>query len=75
MAELNEIGPGVVCEIATDYIVEGNEIIGCFGIDVEEEILYVIEAKAVICSTGGASGLYKPNNPILKNEKNMDKYN
>lgn len=46
-----------------DYIVEDNIIKGAFGISEEEEILYVFESKAVICATGGASGLYKPNNP------------
>ncbi|MGL5353310.1 MAG: adenylyl-sulfate reductase subunit alpha [Clostridium sp.] len=54
---------------ATDYIVENGEIIGCFAIDVEDEILYVVEAKAVICSTGGASGIYKPNNPGFSRHK------
>ena len=46
-----------------DYIVEDNAIKGAFGISEEEEILYVFESKAVICATGGAAGLYKPNNP------------
>ena len=54
---------------ATDYIVENGEIIGCFAIDVEEKILYSIEAKAVICGTGGASGVYKPNNPGFSRHK------
>lgn len=46
-----------------DYIVEDNVIKGAFGISEEEEVLYVFESKAVICATGGAAGLYKPNNP------------
>lgn len=54
---------------ATDYIVQDGEIIGCFAIDVEDEILYVVEAKSVICSTGGASGIYKPNNPGFSRHK------
>ena len=54
---------------ATDYIIEDGEIIGCFAIDVEEKILYTIEAKAVICATGGASGVYKPNNPGFSRHK------
>lgn len=52
-----------------DYIVRDNEIIGAYGIGVDEEILYVIESKAVICATGGASGLYKPNNPGFSRHK------
>lgn len=54
---------------AIDYIVEDEEIVGCFAIDVEDKILYVIKAKAVICATGGASGLYKPNNPGFSGHK------
>jgi len=52
-----------------DYIVKDNEIIGAYGIGVDEEILYVIESKAVICATGGASGLYKPNNSGFSRHK------
>lgn len=54
---------------AIDYIVKDNEIIGTYAISVEEDIFYVIEAKAVICSTGGAAGLYKPNNPGFSRHK------
>jgi len=54
---------------ATDYIVEDGEIIGCFAIDLESKTLYVIEAKSVICATGGASGVYKPNNPGFSRHK------
>jgi adenylylsulfate reductase subunit A len=54
---------------AIDYIVEDNEIIGTYAISFEEDIFYVIEAKAVICSTGGAAGLYKPNNSGFSRHK------
>ncbi|BCZ46729.1 adenylylsulfate reductase subunit alpha [Clostridium gelidum] len=54
---------------AIEYIVENNEIIGAYAISVEEDIFYVIEAKAVICSTGGAAGLYKPNNSGFSRHK------
>lgn len=52
-----------------DYIVEDNKILGAFGIDVEKEVFYVISSKAVICTTGGAAGLYKPNNPGFSQHK------
>ncbi|AGX44855.1 adenylyl-sulfate reductase subunit alpha [Clostridium saccharobutylicum] len=52
-----------------DYIVKDNHILGAFAIDVEEEVLYEIRAKKVICATGGASGLYKPNNPGFSRHK------
>lgn len=52
-----------------DYIVKDNRIYGAFAIGVEEEILYQIKAKKVICATGGASGLYRPNNPGFSRHK------
>lgn len=53
----------------TDYIVEEGKVIGAYGFSLDEEILYVISAKAVICTTGGAAGLYKPNNPGFSKHK------
>ena len=47
----------------TDYIIEENEIKGAWGFNIEENIFYDIRAKAVLCATGGAAGLYRPNNP------------
>ena len=44
-------------------------VIGAYGFHVEENIFYVIYSKAVICTTGGASGLYKPNNPGFSKHK------
>lgn len=52
-----------------DYIVKDHEVIGAYGFDIEGNIFYVIYAKAVICTTGGASGLYKPNNPGFSRHK------
>lgn len=52
-----------------DYIVKDNEVIGAYGFHIEENIFYVIYSKAVICTTGGASGLYKPNNPGFSKHK------
>ena len=53
----------------TDYEVENNRIKGAFGIGIENDTLYVIEANAVIVATGGAAGLYKPNNPGFSRHK------
>jgi len=52
-----------------DFILEDGKIVGAYGIGVNEEVFYVIEAKAVICATGGASGLYRPNNPGFSRHK------
>lgn len=53
----------------TDYIVQNNRIYGAFAIGVETPVLYEIRAKAVICATGGAAGLYRPNNPGFSRHK------
>jgi len=52
-----------------DYIVKDSVVIGAYGFHIEENIFYVIYSKAVICTTGGASGLYKPNNPGFSKHK------
>ncbi|MGN0291961.1 MAG: adenylyl-sulfate reductase subunit alpha [Lachnospiraceae bacterium] len=53
----------------TDYLVENNRITGAVGFHVDEEIIYYIRAKAVLCTTGGAAGLYRPNNPGFSRHK------
>ncbi len=52
-----------------DYIVENGKAVGAYGFSIEKNILYVISSKAVICATGGAAGLYKPNNPGFSRHK------
>ena len=53
----------------TDYIVEDNMIKGAFGFHMENGTAYEICAKKVLCATGGAAGLYKPNNPGFSRHK------
>lgn len=45
-----------------DYIIEDDEILGAVGFGIKEDVFYSIKAKAVICATGGAAGIYSPNN-------------
>ncbi|WP_290746206.1 adenylyl-sulfate reductase subunit alpha [Fibrobacter sp. UBA4309] len=52
-----------------DYSVHDNKIDGAFGFGIENDTFYAIEAKAVIIATGGAAGLYKPNNPGFSRHK------
>lgn len=52
-----------------DYSVKDNKINGAFGFGIESGIFYTIEAKAVIIATGGAAGLYKPNNTGFSRHK------
>lgn len=53
----------------TDFAVKNNKINGAYGIGIENDTFYIIEAKAVIVVTGGAAGLYKPNNPGFSRHK------
>ena len=52
-----------------DYAVHNNKINGAFGFGIENDTFYAIEAKAVIIATGGAAGLYRPNNPGFSRHK------
>lgn len=53
----------------TDFIVENNEIKGAYGFDVNDAVFYEINVKAVLVATGGAAGLYRPNNPGFSRHK------
>ena len=53
----------------TDLITIDHKVYGAVGFSIEEKGAYVINAKKVIISTGGASGLYKPNNPGFSRHK------
>lgn len=53
----------------TDYIVRGNTMAGALGFDMRTGTAYEIRAKAVLCATGGAAGLYRPNNPGFSRHK------
>ncbi|MDR3314459.1 MAG: adenylyl-sulfate reductase subunit alpha [Oscillospiraceae bacterium] len=54
---------------AFDYIVQGDRVTGAFAIAVQSPVLYVVTAKAVLCATGGAAGLYQPNHPGFSRHK------
>lgn len=53
----------------TDYIVEDNTIKGAYGFSIDDATAYEIRAKKVLCATGGAAGLYRPNNPGFSRHK------
>ncbi|MBI3590666.1 MAG: adenylyl-sulfate reductase subunit alpha [Candidatus Melainabacteria bacterium] len=48
--------------VVTNLIKNKNKVCGAFGFGVRDGKFYVIQAKAVLVATGGASGIYKPNN-------------
>ena len=53
----------------TDYKTKNGKITGAVGFGVNEDIFYDIDAEAVLCATGGAAGLYRPNNPGVSRHK------
>ncbi|WP_263390752.1 adenylyl-sulfate reductase subunit alpha [Loigolactobacillus binensis] len=52
-----------------DYLVAGQQIYGAVGFSTTAAEAYVFHANAVIIATGGASGLYRPNNPGFSKHK------
>ncbi len=52
-----------------DFSVHDNKIDGAYGFGIENDTFYAIEARAVIIATGGAAGLYRPNNPGFSRHK------
>lgn len=48
---------------ATNFIVHDGRVVGATGIGVRDGAFYSIFARATIIATGGASGIYRPNNP------------
>ena len=53
----------------TDLLVKDNRVYGAVGFSIREEKAVVIHAKAVLVATGGAAGLYRPNNPGFSRHK------
>ena len=53
----------------TDLLIEDGRVYGAVGFSIMEETAYVIHAKKVLIATGGAAGLYKPNNPGFSRHK------
>lgn len=48
---------------AVDYYLKDGRVRGVFAFSTRERKAMLVLAKAVICATGGAAGIYKPNNP------------
>ena len=53
----------------THLLVEHDKVYGAVGFSIKDEVVYEIRAGAVLVATGGASGLYKPNNPGFSRHK------
>jgi len=48
--------------VITDLIINSQKVVGAVGFNIRENIIYIMEAGAVIMAAGGAAGLYRPNN-------------
>lgn len=46
--------------VATNYLLDGNRVVGAMGFHLREGKFYIVKAGATIVATGGAAGLYKP---------------
>ncbi|MCD8020396.1 MAG: adenylyl-sulfate reductase subunit alpha, partial [Clostridiales bacterium] len=53
----------------TDLLIAENRVYGAVGFSIVEKKAYVFRADAVLVSTGGAAGLYRPNNPGFSRHK------
>jgi len=48
--------------VAVDFILKDGKAAGIYAFSARDNKFYVITARAVICATGGAAGIYRPNN-------------
>lgn len=55
--------------VATNFIVNDGKVTGVFAFSAREKKFFIIKAKAVICATGGAAGIYRPNNEGIARHK------
>ena len=53
----------------TDLVTEKGRVAGAVGFSVNERTASEIRARAVLIATGGASGIYRPNNPGFSRHK------
>ncbi len=53
----------------TDYLTENGRVVGAAGFGINDGAAYLIHSRAAICATGGAAGLYRPNNPGFSRHK------
>ncbi|MBI3359142.1 MAG: adenylyl-sulfate reductase subunit alpha [Nitrospirae bacterium] len=49
--------------VTTNLLTDHNRVIGAVGFSLRTGAFYIVHAKATIMATGGASRLYRPNNP------------
>ena len=52
-----------------DLLLDDGRVVGMVGSSVDDEVARVVSARATLVATGGASGLYRPNNPGFSRHK------
>lgn len=68
--KVSEAGVAVLNRVnVVDYLVKEGRVIGVIGFGVRDGVCHLCTARAVICCTGGAAGLYRPNNPGTASHK------
>lgn len=55
-----------ITDLKTD---KNGQVTGAVGFNVRKPVFYDVDAAAVLIATGGASGLYRPNNPGFSRHK------
>ena len=58
-----------ITDLKTKEVDGEKRVIGAVGFSVREPYVYEIQAEAVLMATGGAAGLYRPNNPGFSRHK------
>ncbi len=59
-----------ITDLETVFDADGKRrAVGAFGFDVNDGSFYHIKARAILMATGGAAGLYRPNNPGFSRHK------
>lgn len=58
-----------ITDLKTSGSGKDKHVTGAFGFSVNDGTFYDITARAVLVATGGASGLYRPNNPGFSRHK------
>ena len=53
----------------TDLLIDNGRTVGAVGFGVRSGDYYILRARSVLICTGGASGLYRPNNPGFSRHK------
>jgi adenylylsulfate reductase, subunit A len=54
---------------ATGLAMNGGRVVGAYGFSTRDGRFYAVRAKTVLLSTGGAAGLYRPNNPGMASHR------